>query len=60
MIEVCHNLFVGNDTDAKNVLFLDGWFIVHDCKEPYHRQALEYISHAAPKTAPEYLIAKRE
>uniref|UniRef100_A6W323 Dual specificity protein phosphatase n=1 Tax=Marinomonas sp. (strain MWYL1) TaxID=400668 RepID=A6W323_MARMS len=60
MIEVCHNLFVGNDTDAKKVLSLDGWFIVHACKEPYHRQALGYISHAAPKTDPEYLIAKRE
>lgn len=60
MIEVCHNLFVGNDTDAKKVLSLDGWFIVHACKEPYHRQALGYTGKAAPNTHPEYLIAKRE
>jgi predicted protein tyrosine phosphatase len=32
---------------------------VHACKDPYHRQALGYTTHAAPKGHPEYLIAAR-
>ena len=60
MIEVYSNLFVGgqNDYDS-DVSRQSGWATVHACKEPYHRQALGYIGRGAPKTHPEYLVAKR-
>lgn len=60
MIELYPNLFVGDDNDAQEVLHKEGWFIVHACKEPYHRKALGYVGRGAPKNHPEYLIAKRE
>lgn len=60
MIEVYPNLFVGDEVDANKTLGMTGWFIIHACKEPFHRQALGYIGRAAPKTHPEYLIAKRD
>lgn len=60
MIEVFPNLFVGNDIDAQQAMQQQEWYIIHACKEPYHRQALGYSGRAAPKTHPEYLIAKRE
>lgn len=60
MIEVCPKLFVGNDSDASTVSQASNWFVIHACKEPYHRQALGYSGRAAPKSHPEYLIAKRE
>lgn len=37
-----------------------GWFFVHACKEPYHRQALGYTGRAAAKDHPKYLIARRD
>jgi hypothetical protein len=61
MVEVCENLYVGNQIDFENeVKFQDDWFVIQACKEPYHRSALGYSGRAAPKTHPEYLIAKRE
>ena len=60
MIDVCQNFYIGNDTDASRIISQAGWYIVHACKEPYHRQALGYTGRAAPKTHPEYLIARRE
>lgn len=61
MIEVCENLFVGNQEDYElHVAQREGWAVVHACKEPYHRQALGYKGRAAPKDHPEYLIARRE
>ena len=59
MIEVCVNLFVGSERDEASIRGQPGWFVVHACKEPYHRQALGYRSQGAPKHHPEYLIAKR-
>lgn len=60
MIEVDRNLFVGDERDYEfNVSSQNGWAVVHACKEPYHRQALGYRSHGAPKDHPEYLIARR-
>lgn len=59
MIEVHSNLFVGNETDASVALKEDDWYIIHACKEPFHRQALGYSGRAAPKNHPEYLIARR-
>lgn len=60
MIEVYHNLFVGNQDDYDcNVSRQNGWAVVHACKEPYHRQAFGYRSRGAPKDHPEYLVARR-
>lgn len=59
MIEVHRNLFVGSEADEAVVRGQSGWFVVHACKEPYHRQALGYQGRAAAKDHPEYLIARR-
>lgn len=61
MIEVHPALFVGAETDYEmdRSRFSSGWAIIHACKEPYHRQALGYTGRGAPKTHPEYLIARR-
>ena len=60
MIEVHADLFVGNQDDYEsNVKHQSGWRVVHACKEPYHRQALGYAGRAAPKSHPEYLLARR-
>src|ERR1035437_3624457 len=60
MIEVLSNLFVGSQDDEVSIHGQSGWFVVHACKEPYHRQALGYSGRAAPKNHPEYLIARRD
>lgn len=60
MIEVHPNLYVGGERDYEgSVRHQEGWYVVHACKEPYHRQALGYTGRAAPKNHPEYLIARR-
>jgi hypothetical protein len=59
MIEVHTNLFVGNQDDELSIKDQEGWYIIHACKEPYHRQALGYTGRGAPKDHPEYLIARR-
>ena len=59
MIEVCQNLCVGSQNDEVTIRGLSGWFVVHACKEPYHRQALGYTTAGAPKNHPEYLLAAR-
>lgn len=60
MIEVYRNLFVGSEHDEASIRGQDGWFVVHACKEPYHRQALGYKGRAASKDHPEYLLARRD
>jgi hypothetical protein len=59
MIEVFPNLHVGSEQDEQRIRGAPGWFVVHACKEPYHRQALGYSGRAASKDHPEYLIARR-
>jgi hypothetical protein len=59
LIEVLESLFVGSEQDEASVRRQDGWFVIHACKEPYHRQALGYSGRGAPKDDPEYLIAAR-
>jgi hypothetical protein len=59
MIEVFPNLHVGSERDEQSLRGQAGWFFIHACKEPYHRQALGYTGRAAVKTHPEYLIARR-
>lgn len=60
MIEVHPGLFVGDEADERRVRGEPGWFFIHACKEPYHRQALGYTGRAAAKDHPEYLIARRD
>lgn len=61
MIEVCSNLFIGDQSAYENhVRGLNDWVIVHACKEPYHRKLLGYRGRGAPKSHPEYLIARRD
>ena len=60
MVEIFPNLFIGSQDDyERRVRGKTGWKVVHACKEPYHRNALGYTGRAAPKTHPEYLIARR-
>lgn len=60
MIEVHRNLFVGAQVDEQQVRGESGWYFIHACKEPYHREALGYSGRAASKDHPEYLIARRD
>jgi hypothetical protein len=59
MIEVYEKLFVGSQDDEASVRRNPDWIVVHACKEPYHRDALGYTGQGAPKSHPEYLIARR-
>jgi len=60
MKEITKNLFIGSQEDYENdVKHKEGWFVIHACKEPYHRQALGYTGRAVSKSHPEYLIARR-
>lgn len=59
MIEIHPNLYVGSQEDEAAIRGQVGWFIIHACKEPYHRQALGYTGQGAPKQHPEYLLAER-
>jgi hypothetical protein len=60
MIEIHPNLFIGvvedYESEAKGK---PDWLTVHACKEPYHRRELGYRSNGAPKSHPEYLMARR-
>ncbi len=70
MVEVFENLFVGDDGDYRNLEKeydplavcdqpVDGWAVVHACRDPYHRQLLGYTTRGAPKDDPEYYYAVR-
>lgn len=59
MIEVHPGLFVGDETDERATRGRADWFVVHACKEPFHRDALNYTGRAAPTAHPEYLVAHR-
>ena len=55
MVEVYKNLFVGSEFDYEvNPQSFNDWYVVHACKEPYHRKALGYTGRAAPKESPYY------
>ena len=60
MIEVHEKLYVGAESDEHQIRGQPGWFVIHACKEPYHRQALNYTGRAASKDHPEYLLARRD
>lgn len=57
MKEIYKNLFVGSQSDYEsNPEMFDDWYVVHACKEPYHRKALGYTGRSAPKDSPYYLF----
>lgn len=61
MVEIHSRLFVGTEIDYEARVQLEpGWWVVHACKEPYHRRLLGYSGRGAPKTHPEYLSARRD
>lgn len=61
MKQIFSNLYIGSQDDYENIVrFEKGWYVIHACKEPYHRKALGCTGRAAPKEHPEYLIAFRE
>jgi len=53
-------LISGNDVKAKEIVgYPENWFVLHCCKEPYHRKMVGYTGRGAPKDSPEYLFARR-
>ena len=60
MTEVYPGLHVGwRYAYELTVRCLDGWFVVHACKEPYHRDAIGYETEDPPPGHPEHLVARR-
>lgn len=60
MIQIHPNLHIGNEQDYEfQVKHQPEWFVVHACKEPYHRQLPGYSGRGAPKGHREYLLARR-
>ncbi|EMO60011.1 hypothetical protein LEP1GSC161_0256 [Leptospira santarosai str. CBC1416] len=60
MIEIIPNLHIGNQSDYEtNIANRHNWFVIHACKEPFHRNLLGYSGKGAPKEHPEYLLARR-
>jgi hypothetical protein len=61
MVEIYPKLHVGTAADFESQVGPHaGWWVVHACKEPYHRQLLGYGGRSAVKTHPEYLYARRD
>ena len=52
MIEILPNLFVGSQEDEAAIRGQAGWFVIHACKEPYHRQALAIRARERPSSTP--------
>src|SRR5664280_1642667 len=64
MMEICPSacpgLFVGTQEDYESVArHEDGWWVVHACKDPYHRQLLGYTGRGAPKGPNYYRVRHR-
>ena len=57
MIEVHPRLFIGTEFDYESqVRQQAGWWVVHACKEPYHRQLLGYTGDLHPKPTPNIFL----
>ena len=75
VIEVYPNLFVGSEYDIHAFSLLAEKRTIEKCpavvssyisahyvqaaKEPFHREAVKYVTRGAPKDHPEYLVARR-
>ena len=53
-------LTVGDEEAYKSINVKDYSLVIQAAKEPWHRAALGYKGQGAPKTSPEYLLARRE
>lgn len=42
MIEVYNKIYVGNEQDAKKLLFNSDWVVLHCCKNPFHCDMVGY------------------
>lgn len=61
MKQIINNLFIGNQKDFElNDWNPSEWYIIHACKEPYHREALGYSGRAVSKDHPNYSFIKRD
>jgi hypothetical protein len=60
MTQVYPRLYVGwHFAYDLGIRHLDGWYVVHACKEPYHRDAVGYETEDPPPDHPERLVARR-
>jgi len=63
MIEIYPNVWVGDQNSQiisyNENPFENEWYVLHCCKEPFHRQFVGYVGRGAPKDHPEYLVARR-
>ncbi len=60
MKQIYNNLYVGNDLDFQRIKNDKDFYIIHACKEPYHRQLLGYKGKSCDISHPEYLYAERD
>lgn len=60
MQQVWPRLYVGNVQDGFSTMDNPDWFVVHACREPFHRRALGYTGRSAPHDHPQYLMAVTE
>ena len=60
MKEIAPGFFIGTQADYESVVkHQDGWWVVHACKDPYHRQLLGYTGRGAPKGPHYYRVRHR-
>lgn len=60
MIQIYNNLYIGNDLDFQSIKDDKDFYVIHACKEPYHRQLLGYKGKSCDVNHPEYLYAERD
>lgn len=64
-VEIYPNVFVSDQASAEGLLATcnkeekEEWFVLHCCKEPFHRNMVGYTGRGCPKDSPEYLFARR-
>ncbi|HHU80045.1 MAG TPA: dual specificity protein phosphatase family protein [Acholeplasmataceae bacterium] len=42
MIRICSNIYCGDEIDARKVIGLSDWVILHCCKDPFHKELVGY------------------
>jgi predicted protein tyrosine phosphatase len=42
MIKIFNNIFCGDESDAREVVGLCDWIILHCCKDPFHKELVGY------------------
>lgn len=67
MVEIYPRVYCGDEMDywkLNDATLFDetearAWYVLHCCKEPFHRKLVGYTTKAAPKDTGEYLFARR-